>query len=246
MPSFMRVISARFFASAMSIALFFMSNTVPYSISEQITELCAKRLPSAYNFSPVSDIQVLCPGRKGELGVTELNKKLQQVLNPPSDEKNEIRMPVYVFRTGDKVMQTKNNYDLPWEKDDGSEGTGVFNGDIGIIESIDKAAKSAVIRFDDRRVQYNSDNLLNVELAYATTVHKSQGNEFDAVVMPVHYGPPQLYYRNLLYTAVTRAKKILIIVGNVNVLKQMVDNNKRTARYSGLRAFLERGGGNVS
>lgn len=225
---------------------FFMSNTVPYSISEQITELCAKRLPSAYNFSPVSDIQVLCPGRKGELGVTELNKKLQQVLNPPSDEKNEIRMPVYVFRTGDKVMQTKNNYDLPWEKDDGSEGTGVFNGDIGIIESIDKAAKSAVIRFDDRRVQYNSDNLLNVELAYATTVHKSQGNEFDAVVMPVHYGPPQLYYRNLLYTAVTRAKKILIIVGNVNVLKQMVDNNKRTARYSGLRAFLERGGGNVS
>ncbi len=225
---------------------FFMSYSDKDSITENIVELCSKRLPSAYDFSPMQDIQVLCPGRKGELGVTELNKKLQQALNPPDEEKNEVRMPVYIFREGDKVMQTKNNYDLPWEKDDGTMGAGIFNGDIGIIEKIDRSSASADIRFDDKIVHYNTDNLLNVELAYATTVHKSQGNEFDAVVMPMYYGPPQLYYRNLLYTAVTRAKKLLILVGNVSVLKKMVENNKRTARYSGMKAFLERSGSSVS
>lgn len=225
---------------------FFMSYPDKDSITENIVELCSKRLPSAYDFSPMQDIQVLCPGRKGELGVTELNKKLQQALNPPDEEKNEVRMPVYIFREGDKVMQTKNNYDLPWEKDDGTMGAGIFNGDIGIIEKIDRSSASADIRFDDKIVHYNTDNLLNVELAYATTVHKSQGNEFDAVVMPMYYGPPQLYYRNLLYTAVTRAKKLLILVGNVSVLKKMVENNKRTARYSGMKAFLERSGSSVS
>ena len=161
-------------------------------------------------------------------------------MNPPDKNKNEIRMPVYIFREGDKIMQTKNNYDLLWEKDDGTTGTGIFNGDIGIIETIDKASKSAEVRFDDRTVNYNSDDLLNVELAYASTVHKSQGNEFDAVIMPMFYGSPLLYYRNLLYTAVTRAKKLLILVGNVSVLRMMVENDKKTARYSGLRAFLER------
>ena len=225
---------------------FFMSYSDKDSITENIVELCSKRLPSAYDFSPMQDIQVLCPGRKGELGVTELNKKLQQALNPPDEEKNEVRMPVYIFREGDKVMQTKNNYDLPWEKDDGTMGAGIFNGDIGIIEKIDRSSASADIRFDDKIVHHNTDNLLNVELAYATTVHKSQGNEFDAVVMPMYYGPPQLYYRNLLYTAVTRAKKLLILVGNVSVLKKMVENNKRTARYSGMKAFLERSGSSVS
>ncbi len=219
---------------------FFMANSDKNAISETITELCSKRLPDAYGYSPLTDIQVLSPGRKGELGVTELNKRLQQALNPKNDEKSEIRMPVYTLREGDKVMQTKNNYDLPWEKDDGSDGSGVFNGDIGIIEKIDRAAKTAEIRFDDKVVTYNSDNLINVELAYATTVHKSQGNEFTAVIMPMYYGAPQLYYRNLLYTAVTRAKKLLIMVGNIPTLKKMVDNNKRTARYSGLRSFLER------
>ena len=174
--------------------------------------------------------------------MTELNKRLQNILNPPDQSKAEVRMPIYTFRAGDKVMQTKNNYDLPWSKDDGSEGAGVFNGDIGMIEEIEKGSNSAKIRFDDKVVSYNSDNLLNVELAYATTVHKSQGNEFNAVVMPMYYGAPQLYYRNLLYTAVTRAKKILILVGNVSTLKRMVDNNKKTKRYSGLKAFLERSG----
>ena len=174
------------------------------------------------------------------MGVTELNKRLQEALNPPGIGKQEVKTPVYILRVGDKVMQTRNNYDLPWARDDGSEGAGIYNGDIGIIEYIEKASGSAKIRFDDRVVSYNSDNLANVELAYAVTVHKSQGSEFKAVVMPMYYGAPQLYYRNLLYTAVTRAKEKLILVGNVSTLRKMVDNNKKTKRYSGLRTFLER------
>ena len=221
---------------------FFMTSPTKDSIAAAVLKLCSERLPAAYHLSPLDDIQVLCPGRKGDLGVTELNKKLQAVLNPPSAEKNELKMPVYTFRTGDKVMQTKNNYDLPWTKSDGTEGSGIYNGDIGIIEKIEKGAAAAKIRFDDKLVTYNADNLANVELAYATTVHKSQGNEFDAVVMPMFQGPVQLYYRNLLYTAVTRAKKLLILVGNVETLKKMVENDKKTKRYSALKEFLGREG----
>ena len=150
-------------------------------------------------------------------------------------------MPLYTFRQGDKVMQTRNNYDLLWTKADGTEGSGIFNGDIGVIERIDKAAKAACVRFEDKTVFYDEEALLNLELAYAATVHKSQGNEFNAVIMPMYYGPPMLYYRNLLYTAVTRAKKLLILVGQVPVLKTMVDNNRKTLRYSALKDFLERG-----
>ncbi len=217
---------------------FFISCADKEKIASTIVSLCSSRLPSTYNYSPFEDIQILCPGRKGELGVTELNKRLQQVLNPPKSRSQEITMPVYTLRTGDKVMQTRNNYDLLWTKDDGTEGSGVFNGDIGVIEEIDKASGSAVVRFDDRLAMYDEESLLNLELAYATTVHKSQGNEFNAVIIPMYYGTPQLYYRNLLYTAVTRAKKILILVGNVSTLKKMVDNNKKTLRYSGLKSFL--------
>ncbi len=220
---------------------FFMSCGDKEKIASTIVELCTRRLPASYGYAPLEDIQVLCPGRKGELGVTELNKRLQQVLNPSSGKVEEISMPVYTFRAGDKVMQTKNNYDLLWTKDDGSDGAGVFNGDIGRIESIDKAMKTACVRFDDKVAVYDEESLLQLELAYATTVHKSQGNEFNAVIIPMYYGPPQLYYRNLLYTAVTRAKKLLILVGNVSTLKKMVDNHKKTMRYSGLKAFLERG-----
>ncbi len=220
---------------------FFMCESDKTKIAEKIVALYTQRLPSAYKYDPLSDIQVLCPGRKGDLGVTELNKKLQQVVNPPEKGKDEIRTPLYVLRKGDKVMQTKNNYDLPWLRDDGTEGAGIYNGDIGVIESIDKPSGIAEIRFDDKVVTYNSDNLLNVELAYAATVHKSQGSEFRAVIMPMYYGAPQLYYRNLLYTAVTRAKEKIILVGNVSTLRTMVDNNKKTKRYSALKAFLERG-----
>ena len=219
---------------------FFMSCGDKEKIASTIMSLCSTRLPTTYSFSPFDDIQVLCPGRKGELGVTELNKRLQQVLNPKKDGVNELALPVYTLRVGDKVMQTKNNYNLLWTKHDGTDGSGVFNGDIGVIEEINKASKGACIRFDDRYVIYDSDSLLELELAYATTVHKSQGNEFNAVIIPMYYGPPQLYYRNLLYTAVTRAKKLLILVGNVSTLKRMVDNNKKTLRYSALKTFIER------
>ena len=221
---------------------FFISNGDREQIAEIIAGLCSKRLPAAYGYSPFEDIQVLCPGRKGELGVIEMNKRLQQVLNPPRTKAEELSVPLYTLRVGDKVMQTRNNYDLVWSRNDGSEGSGIFNGDIGTVTGVNKAMRTAVVRFDDRLVEYDEESLLQLELAYATTVHKSQGNEFNAVVMPMYYGPPQLYYRNLLYTAVTRAKKMLILVGNASVIKTMVDNNKKTLRYSGLRAFLERSG----
>lgn len=207
-------------------------------IAETIVGLCAKRLPKSYGMSAFDDIQVLCPGRKGELGVTELNKKLQAALNPPIGTNLELIVGAYMFRTGDKVMQTKNNYDLIWEKDDGTEGTGVFNGDIGILVEVNKHAGTLCVRYDDKLVFYDRDSVSDLELAYASTVHKSQGNEFEAVIMPMYRGAPQLYYRNLLYTAVTRAKKLLILVGTRSTVETMVNNNRRTKRYSALRTFL--------
>lgn len=219
---------------------FFLPYPDKEKIAATIVDLYHRRLPHSYGYSPLEDIQILCPGRKGELGVIELNKRLQQVLNPSVSKAEELSMPLYTFRKGDKVMQTRNNYDLPWTKPDGTEGAGIFNGDIGVIESISRAGKTARVRFDDKLVDYDEESLLNLELAYASTVHKSQGNEFNAVIMPMYYGPPMLYYRNLLYTAVTRAKKLLILVGNASTIKTMVDNNRKTLRYSGLRYFLER------
>ena len=219
---------------------FFMVCSEREKIASTIVDLCVRRLPASYGYSAFENIQVLCPGRKGELGVTELNKRLQAALNSSKSRAGEISVPLYTFRCGDKVMQTRNNYDILWTRNDGTEGSGIFNGDIGTIETIDNATRSAFVRFDDKLAAYDEDALLQLELAYATTVHKSQGNEFEAVIIPMYYGPPQLYYRNLLYTAVTRAKKILILVGNVSTLKKMVDNNKKTLRYSGLRSFLER------
>ena len=219
---------------------FFIQSSEKEEIAEIITGLCSKRLPKTYGFSPFEDIQVLCPGRKGELGVTEMNKRLQQVLNPPRTKAEEISIPLYTLRVGDKVMQTRNNYDLAWTKDDGSEGSGIFNGEIGTVAGVNKSMRTAEVRFEDRLVEYDEEALMQLELAYAATVHKSQGNEFNAVIIPMYYGPPQLYYRNLLYTAVTRAKKLLILVGNVSVVKTMVENNRKTLRYSALRALLER------
>lgn len=207
-------------------------------IADTIVSLCAQRLPKSYGMSAFDDIQVLCPGRKGELGVTELNKKLQAALNPPIGTNLELIVGAYMFRTGDKVMQTKNNYDLIWEKDDGTEGTGVFNGDIGILVEVNKHAGTLCVRYDDKLVFYDRDSVSDLELAYASTVHKSQGNEFEAVVMPMYKGAPQLYYRNLLYTAVTRAKKLLILVGTRSTVETMVNNNRRTKRYSALKTFL--------
>ena len=217
---------------------FFIGRGEKMSAQETLIDLCVHRLPKSYNFDPYSDIQVLCPSRKGELGVTELNKRLQQQINPPDKSKAELKHKNYTFREGDKVMQTRNNYNIAWIKNDDS-GLGIFNGDIGIIRDIDKMAGIARIEFDGRMVSYESfDMATDLELAYAITVHKSQGSEFEAVIMPVLGGFDSLCFRNLLYTAVTRAKKILVIVGSKNRLKYMIDNNHKMLRYTGLKYFL--------
>ncbi|MBQ4569515.1 MAG: ATP-dependent RecD-like DNA helicase [Ruminococcus sp.] len=218
---------------------FFLQSTNPSAARDLIVSLCSERLPRSYDFSPVHNIQVLCPGRKGILGTYELNSALREALNPPSKGKDEITFGFATFRTGDKVMQIKNNYNITWLKPDtGEYGEGIFNGDIGIIEKIDKISRKMQIQFDDRIAVYDGDCVQDLELSYACTVHKSQGNEFDAVIIPVIKNSRYLYYRNLLYTGVTRAKKLLILVGNKETVEFMVDNNVRTLRYSGLRSML--------
>ncbi|MGN0520916.1 MAG: ATP-dependent RecD-like DNA helicase [Candidatus Fimenecus sp.] len=217
---------------------FFMERPNPYAASQTIAALYAKRLPEAYKFSPQNDIQVLCPSKKGETGTVHLNKILQDLVNPPADEKKKLTVGFRTFRVGDKVMQTKNNYDIVWEKSDGETGEGIFNGDIGVIENIDIHAETVQICFDDRSAVLAKEQMTDVELAYAVTVHKSQGSEFPAVIIPVVSVLPNLCYRNLLYTAVTRAKQLLILVGTPEEVRKMVENDKKTRRYSALKTFL--------
>ena len=221
---------------------FFLPCGEPESLSRLIVDLCARRLPASYGYSPYTDIQVLAPGRKGEVGTNELNKKLQAVINPPEKGKKEIALNGTLFREGDKVMQIKNDYDLPWTKADGTMGEGIFNGDLGILLEIDRRSSSLTVQMDDRLVVYETETAGNeLELAYAMTVHKSQGSEFQAVIIPMFPGPSQLYYRNLLYTAITRAKSLLILAGTKETIYRMVENNRKTKRYTGLLTFL--GGG---
>ncbi len=221
---------------------FFLPCGEPESLSRLIVDLCARRLPASYGYSPYTDIQVLAPGRKGEVGTNELNKKLQAVINPPERGKKEITLNGTLFREGDKVMQIKNDYDLPWTKADGTMGEGIFNGDLGILLEIDRRSSSLTVQMDDRLVVYETETAGNeLELAYAMTVHKSQGSEFQAVIIPMFPGPSQLYYRNLLYTAITRAKSLLILAGTKETIYRMVENNRKTKRYTGLLTFL--GGG---
>lgn len=217
---------------------FFMKREDFMSASDTVLQLISKRLPAAYGFSPLDDIQILCPSRKGELGSVNLNRKLQAVLNPAVRNKNELRTSGgRIFREGDKVMQIKNNYDIPWKKGS-EEGAGIFNGDIGILKKINYAAGTMTIDFDDRTASYPSDNLSELELAYAVTVHKSQGSEYPVVIIPAVDIPPRLMYRNLLYTGVTRAKKILVIVGSEDKVLAMTANNRQNKRYSSLKYFL--------
>ena len=225
---------------------------------ETIKDLCTKRLPEYYSdiveggLKPARDIQVLTPVRKGRLGCINLNKELQEVLNPADsgDEfgegaKAEKQYGDKLFREGDKVMQIRNNYEMKWKNhEDFSDGEGVFNGDIGVIVSIDKEYSEMTVVFDDvRYVKYNFNQLDELELAYAVTVHKSQGSEFPIVIMPVSWFPPVLATRNLLYTGVTRGKQIVVLVGSEDKLNAMVDNNRISYRYSGLdfrlRKFFE-------
>lgn len=217
---------------------FLLERTNPYAAAKTVSELVSKRLPQAYGLSPTEDIQVLCPSKKGEVGTVHLNTLLQNSVNPPDEKKTELTVGFRTFRMGDKVMQTKNNYDVIWEKADGETGEGIFNGDIGVIEQIDLRAETARIRFDDRTVVAAKEQLVEMELAYAVTVHKSQGSEFPAVIIPVVSVLPNLCYRNLLYTAVTRAKKLLILVGTAEEVEKMVHNDKKMRRYSALQYFL--------
>ena len=216
---------------------FFFKRTSPEAVCELLIDLARTRLPKAYKYSPVDDIQIIAPSRKGTLGTVELNKLLQEKINPHDEKRPEVKGKLFTFRLGDKVMQTRNNYDIIWKKDD-EQGTGVFNGDIGKIVNINMMTRDVVIDFDGRVAAYPFDTLDQIELAYAVTVHKSQGCEFEAVIMPLLGSFDKLCYRNLLYTAVTRAKKLLIIIGSEDDIARMVANNRRTRRYTCLKNML--------
>ncbi len=208
-------------------------------ITAVIINLVKNKLPKYVNATSF-DIQVLTPMKKGELGVERLNKALQAALNPPSENKKEKEYNQNVFREGDKVMQIKNNYQLTWEIKNShgitvQTGTGVFNGDSGIIKDINLFSESLLVEFDDNRlVEYSFSQLDELELAYAITVHKSQGSEYPAIVMPILDGPKLLFNRNILYTAVTRAKRCVVIVGSDSMVKFMIDNKNEQSRYSRL------------
>jgi len=217
---------------------FFLPRTSSETVQETVIDLVSNRLPASYGFSPTENIQVLCPSRKGGLGTIELNASLQEILNPQDEYKSQFSNGMYLFREGDKVMQVKNNYDIEWRRD-GEHGLGIFNGDIGFIKMIDRGSQTLMIDFDGRVAAYSFDMANELELAYAVTIHKSQGSEFDAVVIPLFSGFDKLFYRNLLYTAVTRAKKLLILVGSAQRIAFMVGNNRRTLRYTGLKHLLK-------
>jgi len=220
---------------------FFLPQNSEQDVVKTVLELCSTRLPPRYGVTVYDGLQVLCPGRKGELGVNNLNQCLQERFNPAADGKREITVEGRLFRAGDKVMQVKNNYDIGWTREDssgGEVGQGIFNGDIGILEEIDAREGTLCVRYDERLAYYTRQDAKDLELAYSITIHKSQGSEFDAVVLPIYRTMPLLCYRNLLYTAVTRAKSLLIIVGSRRTVAEMVENNRRVKRYTGLEAMM--------
>ena len=217
---------------------FFMQRDTAEEIANTVCSLCVSRLPRAYGEEMRSKIQVIAPSRKGTVGTASLNETLQRGLNPPSPSKKEHKFRDVVFREGDKVMQIKNNYDIEWEKTEITgevhKGQGVFNGDIGIIEQIRPSEESIIINFDGRITVYPFSDLEEIEHAYAITVHKSQGSEYPVVIIPLYQNSPRLMTRNLLYTAVTRAREMVIIVGQRAEVVQMVQNNRLCHRYTGL------------
>jgi exodeoxyribonuclease V alpha subunit len=218
---------------------FFMDTGSTQETLATILDLVQDRLPKYYGVDSLRDIQVLSPMRRGEVGINSLNKHLQEVLNPKDDNWQEKQVGDEIFRIGDKVMQVKNNYKLKWNLlKDGEEvdtGEGVFNGDLGFITDINNEESIVTVLFDDEKeVEYEFSELDEIKLSYATTVHKSQGSEFPVVLMPIHWGPPMLLTRNLIYTAITRAKKLVVLVGDRKYLSMMINNNKIAKRYSSL------------
>lgn len=219
---------------------FFMPRQTGKEVQSLITELCETRLPKAYGFDSLSDIQVLCPSRKGDTGTASINAIMRELFNPPSLKKKEYSAHGITFREGDKIMQIHNNYDIEWRSSDGREGKGVFNGDIGFIDSIDSEDQTVVFKFDDDRyAECDLSAFDDIEHAYAITVHKSQGSEYKAVIVPLFDCPRGLMTRNLLYTAVTRAQNLVILAGKPGVMCEMIENNTRAAKYTGLANMLK-------
>lgn len=217
---------------------FFIEENNKNNVLETTKELYINRLYKAYDFCKKSDIQILTPSRKGEIGTNNINNYIQESINPKSKSKIEVYFNGLVYRENDKVMQIKNNYDIEYEKD-GQVLKGIYNGDIGIIQKINLINNTIEINFDGKIVQYTKDMLFQIELAYAITVHKSQGSEFDAVILLIFDNNIHLNYRNLLYTAITRAKKLLIIIGKEKIIRYMINNNKKVLHYTGLKKFLK-------
>ncbi len=217
---------------------FFLCRRTPDRLVQTVVELVQNRLPEHMHIPP-EQIQVLSPTRKGETGTVNLNRALQSALNPPARDKRQKVGGDLVFRTGDRVMQTKNNYDVVWEKDDGTLGTGIFNGDVGNIVDIDPSGELITIRFDDRTAVYTADLLSQLDMAYAVTVHKAQGSEYRCVVLVSAPAAPSLMVRGVLYTAITRARDLLVLVGDDVVPAKMADNDRQQRRYSGLRRRLK-------
>ena len=217
---------------------FFLRRRDPARTAETVVELVADRLPRNMGI-PADQIMVLSPTRRHQTGSASLNQQLQEALNPPAPGKGERRFGPYLFRTGDRVMQVKNNYDIMWKETGGlGAGLGVFNGDIGFITGIDERGETITVDFEGRVVEYSPDMLGELEPAYAMTVHKAQGSEYRAVILAVNDGAPMLMTRGVLYTAITRARELLILVGDEEKVAQMVANDRQQRRYSGLRARL--------
>ena len=216
---------------------FFISRQNDELTARTVADLIVNRLPRKYGEKIRDEIQVITPSHKGAAGTDRLNELLQGALNPPSPGKKEKKTHEMIFREGDRVMQIKNNYDIAWQKD-GVDGIGVFNGDIGVIMSIDTETESMIINYDDKITPYGFDMLDELDHAYAITVHKSQGSEYPVVIIPAYMYSPRLLTRNLLYTAVTRAQDMVIIVGEAGVVSAMVENDRRDIRYTGLAYML--------
>ena len=223
---------------------FFLPRRTDREIADTVVELCRNRLPRTYGKETEGNIQIITPSRRGEGGTENLNRLLQSALNPPERGKRELHFRESVFRVGDRVMQTRNNYDIAWESGesfDRAEGNGIFNGDIGTVVSVDVTDSSMQVRFDDRVATYSSDLLDELEHAWAVTVHKSQGSEYPFVIIPMYGAPQPLLTRNLLYTAVTRARRMVILVGREDIVRTMTQNHRQSMRYTGLAWRLTQG-----
>ena len=220
---------------------FFLPRRDSVRLVETVVELCKTRLPDKMGI-PADELQVLTPTRRGDAGTRSLNFALQAALNPPKPGKQERRFGELIFREGDRVMQTRNDYDVVWQKEDGTAGTGIFNGDVGKIAKIDPSGELLEIVFDDRTATYTSDMLAELDMAYAMTVHKAQGSEYRGVVFVGAPCAPSLMVRGVLYTAITRARELLVIVGDDSAVNKMAENDRRSRRYSGLKWRLRKGG----